>query len=77
MGLGGMGGGETAPGISPAQMAVLRERFADGFFPLKITSSEAGGAVLEVVSLERGIVDDALFRPPSDYQEMRIPGGSD
>jgi hypothetical protein len=80
MGMGGrgrgMGGPETPSGISPAQMAVLRERFADGFFPLKITTVQGGeNAVIEVVSLERGDLDDALFRPPSDYQEIRMPGG--
>jgi hypothetical protein len=77
-GMGGMPGGETPAGISPEQMAVLRERFADGFFPLKMTSTRDGQtATIEVVSLERGNVDDALFRPPSDYQEIRMPGGSE
>jgi hypothetical protein len=78
-GMGMTGRGATGPsGISPAQMAILRERFADGFFPLKITSSQGGReAVMEVVALERGAVDDALFRPPPDYTEMRMPGGGD
>jgi hypothetical protein len=74
----GMGGAETPAGLSPAQMAMLRERFADGFFPLKLSSSQGGRDVtMEVVSLERRTLDDSLFRPPADYQEMRMPGGVD
>jgi hypothetical protein len=68
--------GEAPGGLSDLQVAVLRQRFANGFFPLKITSTSNGkGMTIEAVELTRKTLEDGLFQPPADYQEMRLPGG--
>lgn len=47
-----------------------------GAFPLKISQVENGQSktVMEVTSVERKSLDDALFSVPADYKKMEIPG---
>lgn len=49
---------------------------ANGAFPLKIAQVENGHTkpVLEVMSVERKPLDDALFTVPADYKKMNLPG---
>jgi hypothetical protein len=49
---------------------------AAGAFPLKISQVENGQAkpILEVTSVERKPLDDALFNVPADYKKMNLPG---
>jgi hypothetical protein len=62
-------------GVGPAQgvsASVLRKTFPKGFFALK--SVNAKGVVnAEVIKIERKSLDDALFAPPADYTEMKMP----
>ena len=68
---------EPPSGLSALEVALLRQRFADGFFPLKITSTSNGRSVtIQVVELSKKALEDGLFQPPADYQEMRMPGGT-
>ena len=50
--------------------------FADGFFPLKMVNVEHGKreVVMEATRLEKKALDAALFVPPPDYKEMKMPG---
>jgi hypothetical protein len=57
---GGMGGGGGATALA---LEKLRDQFADGFFPLKVSMSTPQGAMeMEVVSLERASLSDDLFK---------------
>lgn len=49
---------------------------ASGAFPLKISQVENGQTkpILEVTSVERRPLDDALFNVPADYKKMNLPG---
>jgi hypothetical protein len=52
----------------------IREQFRDGFLILK--SLDANGAVDYVVTkVEPAALSDSLFEPPSDYTELKLPGG--
>jgi hypothetical protein len=46
-----------------------------GAFPLKISQVEGGESktIMEVTSVERKTLDDALFSVPSDYKKLDIP----
>jgi hypothetical protein len=50
--------------------------FADGFFPLKMVSTEHGKreVVMEATRVEKKALDASLFVPPPDYKEMKMPG---
>ena len=55
---GGVGGG-----AAPAGWEKLRDRFADGFFPLKMTTTTPQGSmVMEAVTLEKKSLSDDLFK---------------
>lgn len=54
----------------PQSAELWLETFEDGFFVLSL---EAGGASIRVHELEQGSPPDELFRPPADYEEMKIP----
>jgi hypothetical protein len=47
-----------------------------GAFPLKMTVTEGAKTTMstEVSSVERKKLDDALFKAPADYKEMKAPG---
>lgn len=49
---------------------------ASGAFPLKISQVENGQTkpILEVTSVERKPLDDALFAVPADYRKLNLPG---
>lgn len=49
---------------------------AQGAFPLKIAQIEKDQTkpILEVTSVERKPLDDALFTIPADYKKMNLPG---
>lgn len=49
---------------------------AEGAFPLKIAQIENGQTkpIMEVTSVERRPLDDALFSVPADYKKMNLPG---
>jgi len=78
MGQSPMGGGTSAL----AGLAALgtgsdaAKLFADGFFPLKVVSIEGGKreVVMEATRVEKKPLDAALFVPPPDYKEMKMPG---
>lgn len=81
---GGGGGGRRGPGAQggmslPSSVdpraRQFRERFKDGFFPLKLTMMERGRVQSEMVvtSIERRTLSDNLFRVPEGYEEMRMP----
>lgn len=54
---GGMGGG------APTGWEKVRDRFEDGFFPLKVTTATPQGSMqMEAVSLERKSLSDDLFK---------------
>lgn len=62
-----------------AQLAANPEfaKFVEGgAFPLKIAQIENGQpkTIMEVTSVERKSLDDALFTVPADYKKMEIPG---
>lgn len=66
------------PGMSNAQLEKWRAIYADGFFPLKVVSSgPSGGMTMVVTSIEKKSLPESLFAPPSDYTEMKMPGGSE
>lgn len=50
--------------------------FADGFFPLKMVSTEHGKreVVMEATRVEKKPLEGSLFVPPPDYKEMKMPG---
>ena len=50
------------------------KEFPDGFFILSMTTDN-GDASYTAQALEPGSPPDELFRPPSDYKEMTMPGG--
>lgn len=54
----------------------LRKTFPKGFFTLKGVD-EKGRVVYEVVKVERRKLDDALFAPPADYTELKMPAFGD
>jgi hypothetical protein len=49
-------------------------RFADGFFPLKISTGKAGEMTMEVTGIARKKLDASMFQPPAGYTKMRIGG---
>lgn len=51
----------------------IRKSFPKGFFALKAVD-EKGKVDYEVVKVERKRLDDAVFVPPPDYTEMKVPG---
>jgi hypothetical protein len=74
-GSGGRRGAGQIPGMSNAQRAQWERRFADGFFPLKISTGSAGGEVtMEVTEITRKKLDASMFQPPAGYTQMRIGG---
>lgn len=78
-GMGGLGGGSPyarALASNPA-LKQLMEEFKDGFFPLKVTMTEGGTVKMtsEVTKIEKGSVPASAFAIPSDYTELKMPGG--
>jgi hypothetical protein len=77
MGMGGMAGGtgnQGVPGLSNAQVAEWQQKFANGFFPLKMTVTGENSLTLVVTELQQRDLDLPLFRAPATYTEMRIGG---
>lgn len=75
MGRGRGRGNRSVPGLSNAQIARWQARFADGFFPLKITVTGETPVDLVVTELREEQLDLPLFRPPADYRERGMGGG--
>jgi hypothetical protein len=72
-------GGAVSSMASLAAMATNSDAaklFADGFFPLKMVSTEHGKreVVMEATRVEKKSLDASLFVPPPDYKEMKMPG---
>jgi hypothetical protein len=70
---GGRGAGQPIPGLSNAQRAQWERMYADGFFPLKITTN-AGELTMEVTEITRKNLDASMFQLPAGYTELRIGG---
>jgi hypothetical protein len=68
------GAGQPIPGMSNAQRAQWEREFADGFFPLKISTGDAGEVTMEVTEITRKKLDASMFQPPAGYTRMRIGG---
>jgi hypothetical protein len=68
------GAGQPIPGMSNAQRAQWERKFADGFFPLKISTGNAGEMTMEVTEITRKKLDASMFQLPAGYTEMRIGG---
>lgn len=69
----------TGMGAMPsgANMAEWKKVFKDGFFPLKVTTSN-GSMSMEATKVEPKSLPDNLFAPPAGYKEMQMggmPGG--
>lgn len=85
MGLGsksvlGMAGGASSPYAKMLAANPAWKQFADEFkdaFPLKVTMSQGGTVRMasEVTKIERGSVPASAFAIPSDYTELKMPGG--
>jgi hypothetical protein len=71
---GGRGAGQPIPGLSNAQRAQWQSIYADGFFPLKISTGNAGELTMEVTEITRRTLDSSMFQLPAGYTEMRIGG---
>jgi hypothetical protein len=73
--MGGMGASALSAGLPPGWSDTMKA-FADGFFPLKMERVEGARRepVMQVTKVEAKPVEDALFVPPPDYKEMKIPG---
>ena len=69
MGAGGLGAA-LPPGWSDAVKA-----YADGFFPLKLErlDGDKRETMMQVKSIEPKTLEEALFVPPPDYKEMKMP----
>jgi hypothetical protein len=77
---GGAGGGRNvaspAAGMSEQMQEKIREMFADGFFPLKMTMSQNGQNIrMTATSIEKKSVSDDLFTIPAGYTKMPGMGG--
>jgi hypothetical protein len=77
--------GQSPMGGGPASLAALAamstnpdavKLFGDGFFPLKVVNVKGGKSevVMEATRVEKKTLDAALFVPPPDYTEMKMPG---
>ena len=55
----------------PQEAELWLKEFPDGFFILKMTT-ENGDASYVAQELEQGSPPDELFKPPSDYKEMKM-----
>ena len=81
-GMGFMGMAGQAGSMMPSTIALLSSQNPDlarlarqGFFPLKMTfPGENGDGVWTVTSIDRRRPEAALFQPPADYSELKIPG---
>jgi hypothetical protein len=73
---GPMGMGAGVGGMLPPGWDHTAKAFADGFLPLKLERVKAGTRelVMECTQLERKALADALFVPPPDYKEIKMPG---
>jgi hypothetical protein len=51
--------------------------YKDGFFPLRISELKGGQPKLKMLAtkIEPKSVDASVFQVPSDYTEMKMPGG--
>lgn len=67
----------TRPGAAPmADAAAFKKHFADGFLPLAMDMKKDGMAVtMRATRVEQTSIDDAIFRIPEGYTEMKMPGG--
>jgi len=74
MGRGGIGNMDALAGLG-ANAEVVK-MFKDGFFPLKMAQTRGGKTqvVMEATKVEKKTLDPALFVPPPDYTEMKMPG---
>ena len=81
---GGGGGGRRAgqdfwsgiPNADDPRFAEFRRQFATGFFPLKMEMRDEHGKVgmtMVATKIDRRALSDALFKPPADYKEMKMP----
>jgi hypothetical protein len=72
--MGGMGGGMGA-GLPPAAQEAAKS-LKDGAFLLKMELKRGGSveATMTATQVERKSLDAALFVPPSDFREMKMPG---
>jgi hypothetical protein len=68
------GAGQSVPGLSNAQREQWQRRFADGFFPLKISTGNAGEVTMEVTEITRKKLDASMFQLPAGYTQMRMGG---
>ncbi|HTI06874.1 MAG TPA: DUF4412 domain-containing protein [Gemmatimonadales bacterium] len=85
-GLGFMGMAGQTKSLMPSTIAMLRSQNPDlariarqGFFPLKMSTTESGEGSFTwtVTQIERGRPAAALFQPPAGYTELKMPGGHD
>lgn len=60
-------------GFSPEWSSSVNNR---GFFPMLVISREDGEEIsrFEAKEVDKKNLDDNLFSPPSDFEEMKIPG---
>jgi hypothetical protein len=68
------GASQSIPGLTNAQREEWQRRFADGFFPLKVTTGDAGEVTMEVTEITRKKLDASMFQPPAGYTQMRMGG---
>jgi hypothetical protein len=63
-------------GSMPPGAAEFAKTFKDGAFMLKMDLKRSGKTEMTMVAtqVEKKPLDAALFVPPSDYREMRMPG---
>jgi hypothetical protein len=75
---GPMSGMGRMPGMGsmPPGAAEFAKTFKDGAFMLKMDLKRSGKTEMTMVAtqVEKKPLDAALFVPPSDYREMRMPG---
>jgi hypothetical protein len=70
-----MGRGATSP-MQDLDNEAYRAYFKDGFFPLRVSSIEAGNkkVVMEATRVEPKSLDASLFQIPAGFTEMKMPG---
>jgi len=69
------GRNSPAPG-GLADFSAWRARFGDGFVVLAVETTQNGATTtMRAKSIERKSVSDDLFEVPSDYTQMKMPGG--
>lgn len=73
---GGMSARGGSPQVSATDAAEWREHFGDGFVMLGMEMTQDGTTMtMRATNVEKKSVGDDVFEVPSDYTEMKMPGG--